>query len=218
MERSLGNSDRHTVNAYIESIRDFERRLQRTEARTASSPDTPVGGPLGVPPVFADHAEMMFDLQLLAYQADVTRVVSFQIARELSSRAYPEIGVAEAHHDISHHQNNPERMEKNSKINAYHLSLFARLVEKMQATPDGDGTLLDHSILMFGAGLGDGDQHSPFNLPVALVGHGAGALKGNQHIKCALDTPMMNLGVTLLNKVGVPITQLASSTGTLSDL
>lgn len=218
VERSLGAADRHTVRAYIDSIRDFEQRLQRTEQRAASSPDTPLGGPLGVPAAFAEHAEMMFDLQLLAYQADITRVVSFQIARELSSRAYPEIGVAEAHHDISHHQNNPERMEKNSRINTYHVSLFAKLVEKMQATPDGDGSLLDHSILMFGAGLGDGDQHSPFNLPVALLGHGAGVLAGNRHVKCALDTPMMNLGVTLLNKVGVPVTQLANSNGTLAEL
>lgn len=218
LERTLGPSDRHTLSAYVESIREFEQRLQRTETRAATSPDTPLGGPLGVPPSFKEHAEMMFDLQLLAYQGDVTRVVSFQIARELSSRAYPEVGVAEAHHDISHHQNNPERMEKNSKINAFHVSLFAHLVERMGNTPDGDGTLLDHSILMFGAGLGDGDQHSPFNLPVALVGSGNGVLKGNRHLQSPLDTPMTNLGVTLLNKVGVPVTKLANSTGQLSDL
>lgn len=218
LERSLGPGDRHTISAYVDSIREFEQRLQRTEQRAANSPETPLGGPLGVPPSFKDHAEMMFDLQLLAYQGDVTRVVSFQMARELSSRAYPEVGVAEAHHDISHHQNNPERMEKNSKINTFHVGLFAHLLERMANTPDGDGTLLDHSIMMFGAGLGDGDQHSPFNLPVALVGSGNGVLKGNRHLQCQLDTPMMNFGVTLLSKVGVPVTQLANSTGQLAEL
>ncbi len=218
LEGTLGQSDRRTVDAYLESVRDVERRLQKTEERTRLAPDAPLEGPLGIPNTFREYAELMFDLQFLAYQADVTRVVSFQIARELSSRAYPEVGVEESHHDVSHHQNNPERMTKNSRINAYHISLFGRLVEKMKATPDGDGSLLDHSILMFGAGLGDGDQHSPFNLPVALLGHGCGQLKGGTHLKYPLDTPMMNLGVTLLEKVGVPGQQVGTSTGTLSDL
>lgn len=215
--KTLGAGDRRIIDAYFDSIRDVERRLQKAEQNAELSP-APLPGPLGIPDSFREHAALMFDLQLLAYQADLTRVVGFQIARELSTRTYPEAGVAEAHHDISHHQNNPERMAKNSKINAYHVEMFSRLVEKMRATPDGDGTLLDHSILLYGAGMGDGDQHSAHNLPVALVGGGCGLLKGGRHLKMPLDTPMMNLGVTLLQKLGMDIEQVGDSTGHLSDL
>jgi hypothetical protein len=217
LERSLGTSDRRMIAAYFESIRDVERRLQRAEEHAQTSP-TAMEGPLGIPDSFHEHAELMFDLQYLAYQADLTRVVGFQIARELSTRSYPEAGVAEAHHDVSHHQNNPERMAKNTKINAYHVQLFSRLVEKMHATPDGDGTLLDHSILLYGAGMGDGDQHSAHNLPVVLVGGGCSQLKGGRHIKCALDTPMMNLGVSLLEKVGIEAEHVGDSAGKVNEL
>jgi hypothetical protein len=217
LQRVVGPTDRRTIDAYVESIRDVERRLQLTETRAAMSPE--MEGPLGIPHTFREHAELMFDLQFLAYQADITRVVSYQIARELSSRAYPEVGVAEAHHDVSHHQNNPERMEKNTRINAYHVEMFARLVKRMHDTPDGDGTLLDHAILMYGAGMGDGDQHSPWNLPVALVGGGCGQLAGGRHLKYPLETPMMNLGLALLGKVGVDhVERLGTSTGPLTEL
>ena len=217
LQRALGPGDRRIVDAYFGSIRDVERRLQKAEERADVSP-TSLPGPLGIPDSFREHAELMFDLQFLAYQADLTRVVSFQIARELSTRSYPEAGVAEAHHDVSHHQNNPERMVKNTKINTYHVQMFSRLVEKMRSTPDGDGTLLDHSILLYGAGMGDGDQHSPHNLPVVLVGGGCGQLKKGRHIKCPLDTPMMNLGMTLLDKIGVQIDHVGDSNGELSGL
>ncbi len=217
LQRTLGVDDQRTVSTYLESVRDVEQRLQRTEARLSGTA-VPSQAPLDIPDAFREHAELMFDLQFLAYQADMTRVVSFQMARELSSRTYPEIGVAEAHHDLSHHQNNTERMAKNAKINTYHVELFAHLVKRMHETPDGDGSLLDHAILLYGAGMGDGDQHSAHNLPVALVGKGCGQLEGGRHLEYVLDTPMMNLGVTLLDKVGVHVERVGDSTGRLSDL
>jgi hypothetical protein len=160
----------------------------------------------------------MIDLLLLAYRADVTRVVAFQISRELSGRAYPWIGVPDGHHGVSHHQMDPEKIAKATKINAYHVSLFGSLLEKMKNTPDGEGSLLDHSIMMYGCGMGDSDHHTPINLPVIVAGGGCGTLKGGRHLVYAENTPMMNLGVTLLNKVGVPVKQIADSTGTLRDL
>ncbi len=214
LQRMLGPGDRRRLVDYLDAVRDVERRLQMTEQRAATSVDAPPA-PLGIPESFSEHAELMFDLQFLAYQADITRVVSFQIARELSTRAYPEIGVVEAHHDVSHHGNEPEKMEKNTKINTYHIHLFAHLVEKMRSTPDGDGSLLDHSILLAGAGMGDGNEHSPHNLPIVLVG-GGGRLKGGRHLKYPLDTPMMNLGLSLLDKVGVEVDSLGDSTGRLN--
>ena len=217
LQQTLGAGDRHTVDAYLESVRDVEQRLQKMEGRL-DDVVVPSEAPLGIPVELREHAELMFDLQFLAYQADMTRVVSYQIARELSSRTYPELGVAEAHHDVSHHQNDPERMAKNSKINTYHVELFAHLVKRMHETPDGDGSLLDHAMLLYGAGMGDGDQHSPHNLPVLLVGNGCGQLKGGRHLQYPLDTPMMNLGVSVLDKVGVDVERVGDSTGGLSDL
>jgi hypothetical protein len=160
----------------------------------------------------------MFDLHFLAYRADITRVVSFQLAREQSGRSYPSIGVAEGHHDISHAGSDPGMQEKNTKINTYHMSLFATLVEKMRTTQDGDGTLLDHAILLYGGGMGDGSVHSPHELPIVLVGGGCGQLAGGRHIKAAHDTPMMNLGLSLLDKAGVNLERIGDSTGRLADL
>lgn len=217
LQQTLGQEDQRTVDAYLGSVRDVEQRLQKTEARL-DDVAVPSTSPLGIPHQFREHADLMFDLQFLAYQADMTRVVSYQIARELSSRAYPEIGVAEAHHEISHHQNNPERMGKNTKINTYHVELFSRLVKRMHETPDGDGSLLDHSILLYGSGMGDGDQHTPHNLPVLLVGKGGGQLRSGRHLRYPIDTPMMNLGATLLNKVDVHVERVGDSTGLLSSL
>lgn len=214
--RALGPADRVMVDEYVDAIRDVERRLQKSE-RDAGLTAT-VTRPLGIPESFEDHAALMFDLQFLAYQADLTRVVTFQIARELSTRSYPVIGVPEAHHDVSHHGNNPDKVAKHTKINTHHVQLFARLVEKMRTTPDGDGSMLDHAILLYGAGMGDGNVHSPHNLPVALVGGGAGTLTGGRLLRAPLDTPMMNLGLSLLDKVGVEMAQLGDSTGRLTGL
>jgi hypothetical protein len=158
------------------------------------------------------------DLLHLAYQGDITRVSCMQITRESSYRAYPWIGVAEGHHTVSHHQNDPHNIQQNTKINSYHMSLFARLVEKMRNTPDGDGTLLDHSMLVYGAGMGDGDHHTPIDLPVAIAGGACGNLKPGRHLKYPLNTPFMNAGLTLLAKVGVEVDKIGDSTGRLTDL
>ena len=174
--------------------------------------------PSGVPEAYDDHVNLLFDLLVLAYQADVTRVSCTQMARELSGRTYPNIGVPEAHHSVSHHQRNPHNIEQYTKINTHQMSLFARFVEKMHSTQDGDGTLLDHSIMLYGTGMGDGDHHTPYNLPVTLVGGGCGQLAGGRHVQYDLHTPFMNLGVTLLEKVGVHVDQVTDSTGRLADL
>jgi hypothetical protein len=217
LQRTLGLADRRRVTDYLEAVRDVERRLQVSEQRVATIVDAPPA-PLGIPESFREHAELMFDLYFLAYQADITRVVSLQIARELSTRSYPEIGVAESHHDVSHHGNNPDKVEKKTRIDTYHMQFFARLVERMRSTPDGDGSLLDHSILLAGAGMGDGNEHSPHNLPVVLVGGGCGQLQGGRHVKYPLDTPMMNLGLSLLDKVGLELESIGDSTGRLAGI
>ena len=160
----------------------------------------------------------MHDLLVLAFQADVTRVSCMQMARELSGRTYPGIGVPEGHHTVSHHQLDQHNIAQYTKINTYHMSLFARLLEKMKNTPDGDGSLLDHSILLWGAGMGDGDHHTPYNLPITLAGGGCGTLKGGRHLKYAMHTPFMNLGVSLLDKIDHNVGEISDSTGRLADL
>jgi len=216
--KRVGVRDRVTVDEYLTAVRDVEQRIQRAERQSAQSA-APIGEqPVGIPDSFDDHAKLMFDLNFLAFQADVTRVSTFQISRELSGRPYPWIGVDEGHHTVSHHQLDPEKITKATKINAYHMSLFARLLEKMKNTPDGDGSLLDHSILMYGTGMGDSDHHTPVNLPVVLAGGGCGQLAGGRHVQYPADTPMTNLGLTLLSKVGVKMDRIADSTGRLPDL
>jgi len=218
LKKRLGVRDSNTVDEYLTSIRDVEQRIVRAEKHTDPASLPIPEAPVGIPDQFDDHAKLMMDLLLLAYRADVTRVVAFQISRELSGRAYPWIGVPDGHHGVSHHQMDPEKIAKATKINAYHVSLFGGLLEKMKNTPDGDGSLLDHSIMMYGCGMGDSDHHTPVNMPVILAGGGCGTLKGNRHLVYADNTPMMNLGVSLLNKVGVPVKQIADSTGVLRDL
>ncbi len=218
LERRLGLRDRTAVEDYLDSVRQIERRIQRAEANNENTPLPPVAQPSGVPEAYDDHVDLLFDLLVLAYQADVTRVSCTQMARELSGRTYPNIGVPEAHHSVSHHQLNPHNIEQYTKINTHQMSLFARFVEKMHSTQDGDGTLLDHSIILYGTGMGDGDHHTPYNLPVTLVGGGCGQLAGGRHMQYDLHTPFMNLGVTLLEKVGVHVDQVTDSTGRLADL
>jgi len=218
LERRLGRSDRAAVEEYLDAVREIERRIQRAEQNSATTPLPTADQPAGVPDAYDEHVVMLFDMLALAYQADVTRVSCFQMARELSGRTYPEIGVPEAHHSVSHHQLNPHNIEQYTKINTHHVSLFSKLIERMHNTPDGDGTLLDHTIMLYGTGMGDGDHHTPYNLPVILVGGGCGKLEGGRHMKYEMDTPFMNLGLTLLDKVGVHLDGIADSTGRLTDL
>ena len=214
----LGAGDRGRVDDYLDTVREVEQRIQRAERTNAATPLPSLEQPSGVPDSFDEHLKLLYDLLALAYQADATRVSCTQIAREQSGRTYPDIGVPEGHHTISHHQMDPHNVEQYTKVNVYHMSLFARFVERLHATPDGDGTLLDHCILLYGCGMGDGDHHTPFDLPTALVGGGAGRLAGNRHLRYPLHTPFMNLGLSLLEKVDVPVDRIADSTGTLADL
>ena len=204
-------TDRARIAGYLDSVRDVEQRIQRAVAHNAELPA--FDRPAGVPETFEQHARLMFDMQLLAYQGDVTRVVTFMIGREFSGRTYPEIGVPDAHHPISHHQRDPVRMEKCAKINHYHVSLFASFLEKMKSTPDGDGSLLDHSAILYGAGMSEGNGHVPENLPILLAGGGNGRLRGGRHVKYPKGTPLANFHLGLLDKLGVRIDSHGNSTG-----
>ena len=216
LERRLGLRDRATVDEYLDSVREIERRIQRAEVHNATTPLPSLAQPTGVPDDYEEHVELMHDLLVLGFQADVTRVSCMQMARELSGRSYPGIGVPEGHHTVSHHQLDQHNIAQYTKINTYHMTLFARLLDRMRRTPDGDGTLLDHSILLWGAGMGDGDHHTPYNLPITLAGGGCGTLAGGRHLKYALHTPFMNLGLSLLEKVGVQVDRISDSTGPLA--
>ena len=173
---------------------------------------------MGVPAAYSDHAKLMFDLQVLAMQGDVTRVVTFQLARETSTRTYPEIGVPDPHHPTSHHANNPEKLAKLAKINAYHASLFAYFLDKLKSTPEGNGTLLDHSLYLYGSGMGNPDVHDHANLPILVAGGAAGKVKGGRHIRYNEPTPLANLHLTLLDRVGVHLDAFADSKGEVSEL
>ena len=217
LRRSLGPSDRVKVGAYLDAVRDVERRIQMAEAQ--GDQEVPLlARPLGVPSSFVEHTTLMYDLQLLAYQTDRTRVVTFMSGHELSGRTYPEIDVPDAHHPLSHHQSVPAALEKLTKINTYHVSLFASFLEKLRATPDGDGSLLDHVMIVYGAGMSDSNAHSPYNLPIMLLGGGAGQLKGGRHLVYPEGTPLANLHVSLLDKLGAPIEGLGDSSGPLPHL
>ena len=213
----LGPSDRRKLAEYLEAVRDIERRIQKAEAQV-DEPLPDIAAPPGIPAAFEEHAKLMFDLQVLAYQADLTRVISFMVSREYSGRTYPEIGVPEAHHPTSHHQNDPDKLAKLTRINTYHTTLLAHYLDRLQATPDGDGSLLDHVTMVYGGGLSDGNRHSSENLPILLVGGGAGRLRGGRHVRYPDPTPMSNLHVTLLDRLGVPVERFGTSTGDLETL
>jgi len=215
LRRELGPQDLTKVDEYTESVRDVERRIQRAEEqRDIELPE--IDQPQGVPPVFEDHLALMLDLQRLALQADLTRVISFMIGKEQSARPYPQIGVPEAHHPLSHHSNRPELIAHMAKINRYHVQLFAGHLGKLKATPDGDGSLLDHMTILYGAGISNSNAHSGDNLPLALVGGGAGTLRGGQHLAFPDKPPTANLLVTLMDKLGVPVERIGGSTGKLA--
>jgi hypothetical protein len=218
LQRKLGPSDRTKVSQYLDTVREVERRIQKAESATADSHLPDLDRPVGVPASYADHARLMFDLQVLALQGDVTRVITFQLARETSTRTYPEIGVSDPHHPLTHNGGNPEKLSKVALINAFHVSLFAGFLEKLKATPDGDGSLLDHSIYLYGSGMGNPDVHDHVNLPILVAGGGAGKMKGGRHIRYAEPTPLANLHLTLLDKVGVRLDSFADSQGKVKEL
>ena len=218
LQNQLGPSDRGKVNEYLDTVREVERRIQKAEAETADNILPDLDRPVGVPAAYADHARLMFDLQVLALQGDVTRVTTFQLARETSNRTYPEIGVSDPHHPLTHHGGDVEKIAKVAKINAFHVSLFAYFLEKLKATRDGDGTLLDHSLFLYGSGMGNPNVHDHVNLPILVAGGAAGKFKGGRHIKYAEPTPLANLHLTLLEKVGVRLDSFADSRGKVDEL
>jgi hypothetical protein len=218
LQNKLGPDDRARVGQYLDTVREVERRIQKAEADAADDQLPDLDRPVGVPTSYADHARLMFDLQVLALQGDVTRVVTFQLARETSNRTYPEIGVPDSHHPLTHHGNDPAKVARMAKINAFHVSLFAYFLEKLKATPEGDGTLLDHSMYLYGSGMGDPNVHTHVNLPIIVAGGGAGRLKGGRHVKYAEPTPLANLHLTLLEKVGVRLDAFADSQGKVDEL
>jgi len=215
LKRDLGPGDHAKVDEYTDAVRDVERRIQRAEEQ--SSVELPaLEQPQGVPPVFEDHLTLMLDLQLLASQSDLTRVISFMIGKEQSARPYPQIGVPEAHHPLSHHDNVPELIAHMSKINRYHVELFSKYLGKLRATADGDGSLLDHMTILYGAGISNSQAHSGSNLPLMLVGGGAGTLKGGRHVKYKDSPSNANLLLTLMDKLGIPVEKVGGSTGKLN--
>jgi hypothetical protein len=222
LKAELGPHDQVKIDQYTEAIRDVERRMERAEEqRDLELPD--MDQPQGAPPVFEDHLALMLDLQLLAFQSDLTRVITFMLGKEQSARPYPQIGVPEAHHPLSHHNDIPELVARMSKINRYHTQLFSQYLAKLSATPDGDGSLLDHATILYGSGISNSSRHAGDNLPLLLVGGGAGRLKGGRHLRYGNEPTMANLLVTLMEKLDAPVERVGGSTGklpldTLSDL
>ena len=219
LSRRIGARDRTKLAEYFEALRDLERRIQKAEEQNSRDVAVTLDQPAGIPASYEDHARLMFDLQVLAYQTDMTRVITFMIARELSGRSYPQIGVAESHHPISHHLNDPAKLASLAKINVHHASLFSYYVEKLRNTPDGDGSLLDHVMIIYGAGMADSNLHAPSGLPILLVGGGADTLSGGRHIKYPMDTPLANLHMALLDGLGIQdVEAVGDSSGRLEHL
>ena len=216
LQGAVGPGDRAKLVEYLDAIRDVERRIQKAEEQSGLALPL-VDHPAGIPATYDEHVKLMCDLQVLAYQSDLTRVVTFMLGREFSGVTYPQIGVPDAHHPITHHQQEPEKIAKVAKINAYHVTQFAYLLDKLRSTPDGDGSLLDHVMVMYGTGMGDCNAHDPRNIPLVLAGGGAGQLKGGRHIRYPKETPLANLHLTLLDKMGVHWDRIGDSTGRVDD-
>jgi len=216
LQTGLAQTDRSKLSEYLEAVRDVERRIEMAE--TQGSHQLPViDRPAGIPSSYDEHVNLMFDLQVLAYQTDLTRVTTFMMGKEFSGMTYSQIGIYDAHHPLSHHGGDPEKLQKLAKINRYHTQLFARLLEKFRATPDGDGSLLDHVTMIYGTGMSESQNHDTHNVPVVLAGGGAGLLKGGRHIRYK-GIPLANLHLVLLDKFGIHLDELGDSTGRLNDL
>ena len=219
LQARLGAYDREKLELYLESVREIERRLGRAEDQVSANPDLVIPeSPAGIPFVYEDHVNIMFDLLTLAYQADITRVFTFMMAREISNRTYPQVDVTEGHHAVSHHQNRQVKLDMNARIQRYHVSLFARFLDKLDSIEDGEGSLLDNTMLLYGSNMSNSNAHNHYPLPNVVVGGGAGRMRGGQHIKAVDHTPMTNLILTMLGKADVPVETLGDSTGTISEI
>jgi hypothetical protein len=218
LNRDLGPADRAKVSEYLDSVRAVEKRIQRAELQTKENPLPDLDRPEGVPADYGDHARLMFDLQLLALQGDITRVITFQLARETSNRTYPQAGVTDPHHPLTHHGNDPEKIAKVAKINRYHVSLFADFLKRLKETPEGDGSLLDHCLYLYGSGMGNPNVHDHQNLPIIVAGGAAGNMRGGRHIRFEEPEALASLHLTLLNKVGVGVESFADSNGHIDGL
>jgi hypothetical protein len=218
LQLRLGPSDRQTMNQYLENIREIERRIQRAEKTQGDASLLLPARPAGVPFDFEEHVRMMYDLMVVAYQANITRVITFMVSREVSNRTYPQVNVTDGHHAISHHQNRAEKMEKNVRIQTFNVNMFAAFVEKLKNTPDGDGSLLDNIVLLYGSNMSNSNAHDHFPLPNLVLGGAAGRLKGGRHLRYPDHTPMTNLLVSVLDKAGVKQETLGDSTGTLANI
>ena len=211
LKKGLNGQDANRLNDYTENVREIEQRIQKAEQQSATNVEVP-DAPVGIPEEFEDHAGLMYDLMALAYEADLTRVITYMKSRDASQRVYPKIGVTEPHHAMSHNGNNPEKLANLVKVNTHHMALFAKFVEKLASTPDGDGSLLDHSLILYGSGMSESDTHSRINIPTLLVGKGAGVVKGHQHVAAPKETPMANFLLDLANKFGSTQTTFGIST------
>ena len=218
LKSTLAAADRTRVDDYLTSVREVERRIQRAERTVDDNPLPDLDRPRGTPADYAEHARLMFDLQALAFQGDVTRVVTFQLAREASTRSYPEIGVPEPHHPVTHHGGNPEKLAKVAKINRFHVSLFSEFLETLASIPEAGGTLLDHSLYLYGSGMGDPDRHDHADLPIVVAGGAAAGMRGDRHIRTPDGTPLANLHLAMLDRAGVRLEKFGDSTGRLDDV
>ena len=211
----IGAGDRVRLDQYLDHVREIERRIQRAERQAHEIPDVP-SAPVGVPDAFEDHVRLLFDLLFIAYQADLTRVFTFMLGRELSQRTYPNIGVTEPHHSISHHGNRPQAIEAHATVNTYHVSLFAEFIERLRTTPDGDGSLLDHSLIVYGSGMGNGNVHSADMLPTVLVGSAGGAVKGDRHVVAEPLTPNADLLISVAEAFGAELERFGGNKGRIA--
>lgn len=216
LQPGLGARDKGKLTEYLDAIRDIERRIQLAEEQKVQLPV--MDRPVGVPDSFDEHCKLMMDLQVIAFQADLTRVITFMMAREGSNRSYRSIGVSDGHHSVTHHQNDKEKIEKVAKINTHHAEMFAYLLNRLRATPDGDGSLLDHSMIVYGSSIADGNRHTHVDLPIVLAGGAAGQIKGGRSIRYPKNTPMTNLLLTMLDKAGVQPEKIGDSTGEVTHL
>jgi hypothetical protein len=218
LQRGLGVKDRSTMSDYLENVREIERRIQRASNEQAKADLKLPDAPAGIPFSYEEHVRMMYDLAALAWQANVTRVFTYMVAREVSNRTYPQIGVPDGHHATSHHQNKSEKIEKLVKIQSYHVSLLAEFLNKLESTPDGDGNMLDHAVILFGSNMSNSNLHNHFPLPNLVAGAGTGRIQGGRHLRYPDHTPQANLLLSLLDKAGVPEEHLGDSTGKMAEL